>query len=111
MEGALCGGGGGGGGGGGVFFVMFDHPFLVSLHFLPFCMVSLHHVTFLMFVSKFKRRGYIPASFLLMTSRSLSLLVSHCATHEWFHSFESISISAVFPTPVSPSMIAGTPHS
>ena len=50
-------------------------------------------------------------SFRLMNSRIWSFFLFHLMSRDWFHSFESISTRAVFPTPVSPSMITGTPHS
>ena len=49
-------------------------------------------------------------SFLRMESNRRLHCLFHCTSSAWFHSLESISTRAVFPTPVSPSMITGTPH-
>ena len=49
-------------------------------------------------------------SFLRMKSNRRFHCLFHCTSSAWFHSLESISTRAVFPTPVSPSMITGTPH-
>ena len=49
-------------------------------------------------------------SFLRIKSNRRSRCLFHCTSSAWFHNLESISTRAVFPTPVSPSMMTGTPH-
>ena len=50
-------------------------------------------------------------SFLLRNSSILSFSCFNSMSNETFRNFESIWISAVLPTPVSPCIITGSPHS
>ena len=57
-----------------------------------------------------EQNNHLPCNLSLISFNSSSLSLLHLCNAARFHSLDIISMSAVFPTPVSPSMTTGTLH-